>query len=142
MIHDGNLFFVIFILASYIIKPSSSCPFLIPKWTISINNQLDDDVVVHIVSTDHDLGNHTITSGSDYQWTFCEKIFATSHFHGYFWKGKKQQSLALADRKIMDLCRSEYSIGSVCYWVVMSDEFYVSPTNEPFPSGWEKKKSW
>lgn len=72
---------------------------------------------------------------------FCEKFVGT-HFHGYFSWGEKHQDLALADFKILENCRNKYHGAENCYWLVMTDGFYVSAYNKPFPDGWNKKKSW
>ncbi|PWA96978.1 plant self-incompatibility S1 [Artemisia annua] len=142
MNHRGNYFFlVLFISASYLAIRSYSCSKLKTKWTVYITNAVPDDIVVHIKSTDHDLGNHTISSNEVYSWTFCQKYFGT-HFHGYFWWGSRYQSLALADQEILNICRIRFDGDEDCYWLVLADGFYVSASNKPFPDGWYKKKSW
>lgn len=111
------------------------------QWTPYITNRISDDIVVHIKSTDHDLGNHTIPSNDVYKWTFCEKLIGT-HFTGDFWWGARYQSLALMDRKIINFCRIRYFGAQECFWLIMPDGFYVSNGNGTFPYGWVKKKSW
>lgn len=103
--------------------------------------------MVHIKSTDHDLGNHTISYNRVYSWTFCEKLVGT-HFTGDFWWDTQYQTLALADREILSHCRDKYYdfqscfCFQSCFSLVMSDGFYVSKWNDSFPDGWVKKKSW
>ncbi|KAL8201750.1 hypothetical protein R6Q57_010897 [Mikania cordata] len=110
--------------------------------TVYITNALNDAIVVHIKSTDHDLENHTIPSNGVYSWTFCQKIIG-SHFHGYFWWGTRYQNLALIDKELMILCRDDSEIADqFCYWMVVPDGFFVSGTNYTFPDNWVKKKGW
>ncbi|PWA81538.1 plant self-incompatibility S1 [Artemisia annua] len=145
MNHSGNCFiFTLFILACYLVTPSLSfCGIGLRRpWNVSINNFVPGDIVVHITSTDHDLGNHTISSNGKYYWTFCEKLFGRSKFTGNFRWGSKFQTLALFDREIVDICEFDISSDQVCHWIVNPDGFFVSGTNDPFPKGWAKKKTW
>ncbi|PWA70428.1 plant self-incompatibility S1 [Artemisia annua] len=142
MNHDGNCFiFSLFILACYLVTPSSSCSGLLRAWNISITNFVPDDIVVQITSTDHDLGKHTISSNGYYYWTFCEKAFGLSRFTGTFLWGSKFQTLSLADREIMKFCESDKTFDQVCFWMVNPDGFFVTGFKDP-PQGWVKKKTW
>lgn len=147
----GNYFIIFHLLIlafNVIVSSSTSANSIFPSrcglltgWTLYITNNVESDIVVHIKSTDHDLGNHTIHFNDVYSWTFCQKIIGT-HFTGDFYWGSKHQSLALIDRELIFKCRQKIFGDDDCYWLVRPDGFYVSASNKPFPYGWEKMKSW
>ncbi|MFS8008042.1 putative plant self-incompatibility S1 [Helianthus anomalus] len=135
------IFFALFISSCCLVTTTSACPFYKTNWTVYITNQVPDNIVVHIKSTDHDLGNYTIAPTHVHSLTFCQKVVGT-HFHGYFWWGSKYQSLALMDAEIIKKCRKRFAGNEYCYWLVRTDGFYLSASNQPFPYGWVKKKAW
>lgn len=140
MMHKG-VFFALIISTCYLITTTSSCGFFKTPWTVYITNEVPDDIVVHIKSTDYDLGNHTIAYNQVYILNFCQKLVGT-HFHGYFWWGSKYTDLALMDSKIIDICRERGHVNQYCYWLVKPYGFFVSASNQTFPNGWEKRQSW
>ncbi|KAL4578466.1 hypothetical protein LXL04_014589 [Taraxacum kok-saghyz] len=132
-------FFVLFISICCFLTVTSGC--LIKNWTVSITSEIPNDIVVHIKSTDHDLGDHTISAHGIYTWQFCSKLVGT-HFTGDFSWGSRHQSLALMDAKISRYCNKRLVGDDECYWLVKPNGFYVSFNNASFPWDWAKKKSW
>ncbi|KAL8258535.1 hypothetical protein R6Q59_026488 [Mikania micrantha] len=144
MNHRGKIssfiFVAILVTCCHMVTTTARCSIYKTGWTVYITNTLNDAIVVHIKSTDHDLGNHTIPSNGVYSWTFCQKIIG-SHFHGYFWWGSRYQNLALIDKELMILCRDDSEIADqFCYWMVVPDGFFVSGTNYTFPDNWTRNR--
>ncbi|KAL4564720.1 hypothetical protein LXL04_028789 [Taraxacum kok-saghyz] len=128
-------FFVIFTLVCYFLTITSGC--LLKKWTISITNKIPDDIVVHIKSSDHDLGNHTISYNGVYTWHFCAKLVGT-HYTGEFSWFSRRQTVDLMDTKVWLRCSSRLVGDDDCYWMVIPVGFYVSFHNGTISLGINK----
>ncbi|KAJ0666830.1 putative plant self-incompatibility S1 [Helianthus annuus] len=128
-----------FILATTFVSIATSC-FFTPKWKVYITNATPDNIVVHVRSKDDDLGNHTLPSSGEYDFSFCDSFLGTSRFNGEFWWGQKYQILdVLARSKCQRFGFRVYD----CYWLVRPDGFYVSTLNISFPDPlWSFYKAW
>ncbi|KAL4581347.1 hypothetical protein LXL04_017561 [Taraxacum kok-saghyz] len=139
--NSGGLFFFVFLTSiSYLVTVTSHrCWYT--KWLVTITNGVKDTIDVHIKSTDHDIGHYMIPFKKKFSWKFCSKLIGT-HWTGYFLWGSKHAALALMDKEIEARCHNVSKADQSCFWLVMSDGFYLSYDNATFPAGWRKKKSW
>ena len=128
----------LFVLLTYSIASQAEGCFM-KRWNIFVTNDMYSDIFVHVRSKDDDLGNHTIPTKANYNFSFCDNFFGKSVFHGDFRWGPRSQSLDLIDDDIRPICALSKGSDEHCYWSVRADGFYVSPYQD---RGWVFKRFW
>ncbi|KAL4576493.1 hypothetical protein LXL04_012588 [Taraxacum kok-saghyz] len=132
-----NIFFFVLLTYSSVSITQGYC--VTRTWQIYVINVIPEDIVVHIKSRDDDLGNHTISSKGNYNWSFCEDVFGRTRFYGNFWWGSDFQNLALFDNEVRGVCAPSKQDYNYCYWSVSPNGFWVSAHQD---GGWVLKKTW
>lgn len=131
---------ILLILSTFLLvqtKAKYCSPFL-ANYHVHIIDDLppnDSQLLLHCVSKDDDLGNHTFHANNFYKFEFCETFFHTTHFRcGFTWHSKYVN---------VDVYRSKarYDCASfTCYWSARSDGIYF--TGENPPKNWVKRYNW
>ncbi|KAL7094062.1 hypothetical protein ACP275_11G077800 [Erythranthe tilingii] len=124
------------LISIIIVQTVSSC-FLTRKITVKVVDNLPQNsppLFLHCASGDKELGNHTLTTGQDFQFHFCVNAH-TLYFCHLWWNGKQ---------KAFDVFNNDwpswYCADKVCYWEARSDGIYNSK-NYP-PGDLDKKYDW
>ncbi|KAL4569753.1 hypothetical protein LXL04_025396 [Taraxacum kok-saghyz] len=124
---------LLFVLLTYslsIVPVTHGC-FIMKKWDVFVKNDIPDGIIVtHIKSKDDDLGSHTISYGESYRWSFCDRVYGTTLFSGYFSWSSHFQNLALYDKEIRRRCFVAKGGTEHCYWSLISviDPFFSPST--------------
>lgn len=112
--------------------PSNSkhCLWPTKKYYVFLRNKLPQNsnpLVVHCVSKDDDLGQHTLYLNQQIQWHFCDNIRNT-RFRCYFWWNNQKAIIDVFSQSVelKKLCSNHQEGSDVCTWETREDGFYLS----------------
>lgn len=104
---------------------------------IHITNKIPsnrDPLFIRCQSKDDDLGNHTLTSGQEYVWSFCENFFRNTLFFCHARWGSKNLNFDAFNAKWGDL--------DDCFWEAKVDGLYMSTGENTVPKPFRKYHPW
>ncbi|CAH1422996.1 unnamed protein product [Lactuca virosa] len=103
------------------------------------------NLIVHVLSKDNDLGNYTMTINDEFHWDFRRNFGETTEFSGHFyWMTSDNQiyqevEFSVFNNHIADECGNKLLKTNKCFWLVKSDGFYFakgSPSDLMFKYTW------
>ncbi|KAJ0744935.1 putative plant self-incompatibility S1 [Helianthus annuus] len=103
-------------------------------WTVYIYNEIKDPITVHVQSGDDDLGNHTLATNDNQNWSFCEGVTFKTLFYAHFYWNSKIAFFDVYTEHISDTycTEREYRKPGRCFWLVTEDGFYVGDHVRPY----------
>ncbi|KAL8052037.1 hypothetical protein ABFS82_06G184000 [Erythranthe guttata] len=117
---------------------AEGCSIFSSKRTVHIVNDLPRDtpqLELHCYSKDDDLGNHTLSIGQEFQWSFCPNVLPTTLFACHLWWFPKEKAFDAFKENIFKL-RTE-----ALYWIAKSDGIYFADGID-YPEASSKKYDW
>ncbi|KAI3474341.1 hypothetical protein Pfo_029173 [Paulownia fortunei] len=124
--------FVFLLATTYFLHAMASdkrkCNFT-PKYTVYVANSLppkSPPLIAHCASKDDDFGNHTLTSGQSFNWSFCDSYIENTLFFCHFWWGTKERAFDVYTSKDKSDCFKH-----ACYWEADADGIYFDGTYPP-----------
>lgn len=127
------------LLTIYLVNPSYGACILTTGYTVHIQNQIPvETITLHCQSKDTELGNHTLTSTSYFEWKFCQNLIKTTLYSCHFEWGSKKQFFDVFTKAIGNVCTFRKISGTgKCNWEVRSDGFWFYSKKK-----WTQKYSW
>ncbi|CAN4122883.1 unnamed protein product [Withania somnifera] len=102
--------------------------FVNKQYHVEILDDLPPDspqLKIHCASKEDELGEHFLSSGKDFTWSFCEQFFNRTLYFCHFWWGTKETAFEVFN-DIDNCIHDGPDIGSnKCVWVVKQDGFYL-----------------
>ncbi|PIN06704.1 hypothetical protein CDL12_20735 [Handroanthus impetiginosus] len=138
MIHNIVKIFLLFLLIKIEIFNADARRCVFADEKVHIINRLPSNssrLKVHCQSKDDDLGYHILKPNDDYNWSFCDNIFATSLFFCHLWWGKKDIAFDAFKARWFEGERDQV------YWVAKKDGIYYTDVR-PIEGFLEKKFNW
>ncbi|KAL7109686.1 hypothetical protein ACP275_06G190200 [Erythranthe tilingii] len=105
--------------------------------TIHVVNKLTPDTPqldVHCYSKDDDLGNHTLSIGQEFKWTFCTNFFPTTLYACHLWWFPKEKSFDAYKDTLFKSTTEDL------FWIAKPDGIYFGDANHI--QNPEKKYDW
>ncbi|KAL3619273.1 hypothetical protein CASFOL_036843 [Castilleja foliolosa] len=105
-----------FFLFTAVFHKANGC-FIIPKVHVQFDNRLPTNIpkplVVHCRTEEDELGNHTLTPGQSWGFSFCQKPFITKAICELHWNGLYRNHIVAYNAQWVSVpCAKE------CIWVV------------------------
>ncbi|OVA18534.1 Plant self-incompatibility S1 [Macleaya cordata] len=132
---SSSSLFLLVVVAVFCIMISSCCQsvygqIMYDRVHIYAFNDLDPvtTLTIHCKSKDDDLGEHTLTIGQNFQWSFHPNLFETTLFWCSMWWHDSNGKLVQASHEVYRVNREWYKCATRCYWSIRKDGWYEGPS--------------